>query len=482
MNILSVSSEVAPFSRTGGMGDVCGALPRALAARGNRVVTVSPRYGREHDHLAWDTGVTFTFWLFGSWHEVRYTLHEAEPGLAHILVENPHFERPGIYGDDSGAYGDNLMRFALLCRAALEVPRRVPVFGALLGDDITVHAHDWHASLALVYLSALYKPLGIYSGARGVLNVHNAAHHGRYAASEYGGLDLSPRHLSALADDGNLSCLKAGIVCASDVVAVSPTFAQELTTPAGGFGMDAYLRARANAGRLHGVLNGVDIDEWNPETDPHLPAHFSLADLSGKAECKAALQRELGLPVRADVPLVGMVARLDYQKGVDLLAGVGDWIARQDMQLVVLGTGSAKLAGALQHMQAHLPDKVRACIAFDTALSHRIFAASDLTLVPSRFEPCGLTQMYGMRYGAVPVVRSTGGLVDTVDIWNPADGTGVGWRFSEASTRGLLDALGWALLTWWKHPEAFARIRANGMSRDFSWSNAAARYEQIYQG
>jgi len=482
MNILSVSAEVAPFSRTGGMGDVCGALPRALAARGNRVVTVSPRYGRENDHLAWDTGVTFGFWLFGDWHQVRYTLQEIEPGLAHVLVENPHFERGGIYGDDSGSYGDNLLRFALLCRAALEVPRRVPVFGELLGDDITVHVHDWSSALALVYLAAHYKPLGIYSEARGVMNVHNAAHHGRYAASEFGGLDLAPRHLSALADDGNLSCLKAGLVCASDIVAVSPTFARELTTPAGGFGMDAYLRARASEGRLHGVLNGVDTDEWDPANDAHIAAGYTADDLSGKAACKAALQQELGLPVRDDVPVVGMVARLDYQKGVDLLTGIGDWIARQDMQLVVLGTGSERLANELRHMQARFPDKVRACIAFDNGLSHRIFAGSDFCLVPSRFEPCGLTQMYGMRYGAVPVVRSTGGLVDTVDIWNPADGTGVGWRFSEASPQGLLTALGWALLTWWNHPDAFARVRENGMRRDLSWDGAAAIYEQIYRG
>jgi starch synthase len=409
MNILSVSSEVAPFSRTGGMGDVCGALPRALAMRGNRAVTVSPRYGRERDNLAWDTGVEFSFWLFGAWHTVRYYLHEADDGSDFVLVENPHLARPGIYGDDRGAYGDNLLRFALLCRAALEVPRLLPIRGGLLGEDFALHVHDWPSALALVYLAALYKPLGIYSRVRGVLNIHNAAHHGRFAASDFGGLDLAPRHLATLVDDGTLCLLKAGIVCASEVVAVSPTFARDLTTPQGGFGMDAYLRSKAAAGALHGVLNGIDDAVWDPASDPHIAAPYSREDLAGKAACKAALQQELGLPVRPEVPIIGMVARLDYQKGVDLITDAAPWIARQDLQLVVLGTGSQRIADALRGLQAAAPAKVRAVIAFDDALSHRIFAASDLSLVPSRFEPCGLTQMYGMRYGAVPVVRGTGG-------------------------------------------------------------------------
>ncbi len=483
MNVLSVSAEIAPFSRTGGMGDVCGALPRALAARGHRVTTASPRYGLEMDSLAWDTGLTWSFHLFGAYREVRYFLHRDDRGVDHVLVHSPLLHRGGIYGDGAGPYGDNLLRFALLSRAALELPRRLPlggrVGGPVMGEDFVLHAHDWSAALSLVYLRAHYQPLGLYPGVRAVLSLHNAAHHGRFAPGDFEGLDLSPRHRPSLEHEGDLSCLKAGIVTADDIVAVSPSFARELRTPAGGFGMDRYLRDREG---LHGVLNGVDTREWDPATDPWLPAPFQVGQLAGKAACKAALQRELGLPVRADRPLIGMVARLDYQKGVDLVIDAGPWLIEQGAQLAVLGTGDPRLAEALRALESRAPESVRVRIAFDTGLSHRIFGGADLCLVPSRFEPCGLTQLYGMRYGAVPVVRSTGGLADTVIPWNPGEGSGTGWRFEEASAAGLAEALGWALLTWRDYPEAFARVRENGMRADWSWDRSAARYEQIYGG
>jgi len=482
VNILSVSAETHPFSRTGGMGDVCGALPAALAARGHRVVAVSPRYGRENDELAWDTGVEFSFWLFGSYRRVRYFCYEAPGGETHVLVGSPLFERPGIYGDDQGAYRDNLLRFALLCRAALEVPRRVPIAGALLGESFALHAHDWSSSLALLYLAAHYKPLGLYSEVRGVLSVHNAAHHGRYPIDDFGGLELAPRHLQAVDDRGALGCLKAGLWCASDVVAVSPTFARELCTREGGFNMDHWMRVHRDRGHLHGVLNGVDRAAWDPADDEHTAAPFSRGDLAGKAACKAALQSELGLPVRPEAPLLGIVARLDYQKGVDLLVDAAGWLLSQDAQLVVLGTGDPRIAGALRALAARHPHQVAARIDFDGPLSHRIFAGADICLVPSRFEPCGLTQMYGMRYGAVPVVRSTGGLADTVQTWDPKTGEGTGWRFVDATAEGLVRALRFAIRTWYEHPEAFATIRDNGMAQEFSWDAAAARYEAIYAG
>lgn len=480
MNILSVSAEQAPYSQTGGLADVAAALPAALAGRGHRVVTVSPSYGRAADALAWDTGVRLRFWLFGQWHEVGLSCRRVSPNLAHVLVNHLSYRRGGIYGDSAGPYEDNLMRYALLCRAALEVPRVVNALAdgpeGRLGEDFVLHAHDWHAALAAVYLRAHYHPVGLYAGARAVLTLHNAAHQGRYEGGLFSGLDLAPRHWETLAWGDTLCALKAGIVSADRVTAVSPTFAQDLRTPEGGFGLDPFLRRV----RLQGILNGIDTALWDPAQDPHTAAPFGAEDLAGKARCKAALQAELGLPVRPEVPLYGLVARLDFQKGVDSLLRIGPWLAEQDLQLVVLGSGASSLERGLKALQAQAPQRVRALTTFDVPLSHRIYAAADFLLVPSLFEPCGLTQLYAMRYGALPVVRATGGLKDSVQPWSPATGEGVGWTYGPPEELGT--ALYWSFRTWWDHPEAIARLRHNAMTRDWSWARAAGEYEGVMEG
>ncbi len=484
MKILFVAAEVAPFSKTGGLGDVCGALPAALAARGHQVVTVSPCYGGARvAGRSWEERGGFWFWLFGAHHEVRFIVSEEGPGLAHVLLANPMYDRGGIYGDDSGVFGDNQLRYALMARASLEVARAAPLWqGAPLGEPDIVHAHDWQGALVPLYLNALYKPIGLFQSTRSVLTLHNAAHQGLFAPSTLGGLDLSGRHAATLQHDGALNTLKGGIVSADRVTAVSPTFAQELMTPSGGFGLDGVLRDKRDAGQLIGILNGIDDREWDPSSDPELLHPFDAADLSGKARSKEALQLELGLPRRADVPLFGIVSRLDWQKGVELLLAGSPSIFAQDLQFIVLGLGDPKLHEGLLALQRSWPDKIRVRLAKDFSLSHRVFAGSDFIVVPSLFEPCGLTQLYAMRYGAAPVVRAVGGLRDSVQPWDPSSQAGTGWTFDDFTPGALAETIGWAAHTWHTYPEAFARIQQNGMAIDWSWASAAKTFEDLYDG
>ncbi len=474
MKIVQVSAELAPWSKTGGLGDVCGALPKALVKRGHRVLTVAPRYKAYED--AWDTGVRARVTLFGAVHDVGY-YHCLRDGVEHLFVDHVSFHRPGIYGDKSGAYGDNLFRYALLSRAALEATFRVPLSeGAPLGEDVVFHANDWHTALVPLFLEAVYRPAGRFESAGSVLSLHNMGHHGTQPRSEFDGLDVAPRWLPAMDFDGHLNILKTGIALARKLVAVSPTYAREIQTGLG-FGLDGLLSARQRD--LVGILNGVD-DAWDPTNDVHLPAHFSADDLTGKAVCKAALQAELGLPVRPEVPMLALIARLDHQKGIDLVAEAMPWLMRQDVQVVMLGSGAPEWQAFFRESERRNPSRVRGWVGFNEGLAHRIEAAADIFMMPSRFEPCGLNQMYSMRYGTVPVVHATGGLADTVETFSPAAGTGTGWAFRSFSAEAFVDALGWALLTYSRFPDAWRGLQERGMRTDFSWDRSASRYERVY--
>jgi starch synthase len=474
MNIAIVAAEVAPWSKTGGLGDVCGALPKALAALGHRVMTIAPRYKEYPD--AWDTSVRALVFLFGQHHQVAF-FHTKVEGVHHVFVDHPCFHRGGIYGDASGAYGDNLFRFALLSRAAIEAAANVPLDGVPMGEDLVFHVNDWHTGLLPLYLEAVYRPAGRFPGAGTVLGVHNAGHHGSVAAHEFAGLDISARWWPAADFDGRLNPLKAGATLARKIVAVSPNYAREITGPLG-FGLEGVFASRG--ADLLGILNGVD-DTWRPETDIHIAQHFSAEDLTGKAACKAALQLELGLPVRADVPILGVVARLDHQKGIDLVEAAAPWLLRHDVQLVLLGSGSAALESFFRHAEHTWPDKARGWVGFNEGLAHRIEAGSDLFLMPSRFEPCGLNQMYSLRYGTVPVVHATGGLADTVETFDPLANRGTGWAFKSFTVEAFVEALGWALYTWRNHPSAWKEIQLRGMTQDFSWERSALEYVKVYE-
>lgn len=473
MDVLFVASEMAPFSKTGGLADVAGALPKALAARGNRVIAVSPRYTVVPEAV--DSGLVASVWLYGQLHRCRLFVLDRD-GVRWVLVDNPCYHRGGIYGDDQGAYDDNLFRYALLSRVAIEVAESMP---ALDGERLVrpvFHANDWHTGLLPVYLASRYKQAGQLHGSRVVLGLHNLGHQGTTRRTSFRGLGIPDAAWPWLDMHGHLNPLKAGIVTADALVAVSPTYSRQIQQDQG-FGLEGLLRERSD--RLIGIVNGIG-PEWDPATDEHLPQTFTADDLEGKKVCKAELQRSLGLPVR-DVPLFGMVSRLDHQKGVDLVEAVAPWLLSHDVQLVMLGSGSPTYEAFFRRSERRWPRQARGWVGFSEPLAHRIEAASDVFLMPSRFEPCGLNQLYSMRYGAVPVVHATGGLADTVRTASPGRDDATGWAFSPHTVGAFQEALGYALLTMTRYPEAFARIRENGMRSDWSWDRSAARYEAVYR-
>lgn len=473
MDVLFVASEMAPFSKTGGLADVAGALPRALAARGNRVIAVSPRYNVVPE--AEDCGLAANIWLYGKLHTARLFILDRD-GVRWVLVDNPCYHRGGIYGDENGAYDDNLFRYALLCRVAIEVAETLPALDGERLDRPVFHANDWHTGLLPVYLTAAYKQRGRLHGSRVVLGLHNLGHQGTTRASAFSGLGIPRAAWPWLDMHGHLNPLKAGVVTADALVAVSPTYSRQIQVDQG-FGLEKLLRQRRD--RLIGIVNGIG-PEWDPSTDEHLAETYSVDDLEGKKACKSALQRALGLPVR-DVPVFGMVSRLDHQKGIDLVEEVAPWLLSHDVQLVMLGSGASRYEAFFRRAERRWPRQARGWVGFSEPLAHQIEAASDVFLMPSRFEPCGLNQLYSMRYGAVPVVHATGGLADTVRTASPGREDATGWAFRPHTAGAFQEALGYALLTMGRYPEAFERIRENGMRSDWSWDRSAARYEAVYR-
>ena len=467
MDIVFVASEMTPFSKTGGLADVAEALPRALAARGHSVWAISPRYRPIDGEVASDA--RFHVRLFGMVHEVR--LYEVkEGGVSFVLVDHPSFHRAGIYGDAHGSYGDNLFRFALLTRTALEL-------GLAVSERPVFHANDWHTALLPVFLDAKYRPRGLLKHAATVLGLHNLGHQGSADGAAFDGLDIDGRFWPTVEMSGRLNPLKAGIVSADALVAVSPSYAKQIQADHG-FGLESVLRMRSDW--LVGVLNGID-DRWDPATDPHLAENFDASDLAGKAACKRALQQEMGLPVRPDVPMLGLISRLDHQKGVDLVQEISPWLLERDVQLMMLGSGAPEFEHFFREVERRWPDRARGWVGFNEPLAHRIEAACDIFLMPSRFEPCGLNQMYSMRYGTVPIVHATGGLADTVTTVDPRHDRGNGWAFSPLTSAAFARSVTYALETYWNYPEAWRRIQERGMTTDFSWDRSAALYEEIYQ-
>jgi starch synthase len=437
------------------------------------VVAISPRYKPVADEK--ELPIRVRFWLHGQEHAAGFHAVDRD-GVRYVLVDNPCFHRKGIYGDDRGAYPDNLFRYALLTRAALEVAPLIPVNGAPLGERVVFHANDWHTGLLPVYLDAHYRPVGRYAHAATVLGLHNLGHQGSTGRDAFDDLDLAPRWWPVLDMGGRLNPLKAGIVAADALVAVSPTYAKQIQLDHG-FGLESALRLRRE--RIVGILNGID-EAWDPSTDRFLPARFDADDLSGKAVCKASLQKELGLPVR-DVPLLGLVSRLDHQKGIDLVEQITPWLMARGVQLVMLGSGSPRHEAFLESLARKYPHQARGRVGFDEAMAHRIEAGCDLFLMPSRFEPCGLNQMYSMRYGTPPIVHATGGLADTVIHVDPRRTDGTGWSFREHTPEAFAQCVSWALSTWSEYRAAWRRIQRNGMTTDFSWDRSASLYERVYE-
>jgi starch synthase len=466
-SVLLIGSEATPFAKTGGLADVLGALPQALARLGWDATVALPRYrGVDAGTLVERFPVT----VGGFTREVGFFEAPLGDGARALLVECADlFDREALYAVRNVDYPDNPRRFALLVRAALEFASRRG-----RGPSV-VHAHDWQAGLAPVYLNSLYASHPTLAAAASVFTIHNLAYQGVFEPDWLPRLDLPWELLTIdqLEYWGRISFLKGGINDADAITTVSPRYASEIQTPELGFGFDGILRQRA--GDLFGILNGIDTTLWNPATDPYLPAHFDARDRAGKRAAKAAVLARYGLASFDSPrgrPLVGMISRMVDQKGLDLIAAIADQLPTLDASFVVLGTGAAQYEDMWRRLAAAHPDRIGAFIGFDEPLAHLIEAGADLFLMPSRFEPCGLNQMYSLRYGTIPIVHAVGGLADTVDEAN-------GFVFTGYTPEALAAALRRALAAF-RDPDRWEALQLAGMAADHSWDRSAAEYVTIY--
>jgi starch synthase len=466
IKVLMVASEAAPFAKTGGLADVVGALPAALKALDCEVAVLIPRYRRIELTTARRVYDSMPIWLGGTLHAT--SLYQADAGTPYYFLEAPSlYDRDGYYGDASGDYPDNAVRFAVLSRAALAVARSV------FRPQI-LHCHDWQAGLVPVYLKTDFAYDPTILGIKTLFTIHNLGYQGLFPPAVLPQVGVSPSlfRVDGLEFYGKVNFLKGGLLFSDALSTVSRRYAAEIQTDEYGFGLDGVLRARA--ADLHGILNGVDYQNWNPISDPHLAAHYSPEDLRGKRECKRDLLREFALPEAAMTrPLLGVVSRLASQKGADLLLEIAPDLAKDDLYLVVLGAGDAVYETKLRAVAAAHPDHIGLEIGYDEALAHRIEAGADMFLMPSRYEPGGLNQLYSLRYGTVPVVRATGGLDDTIE-------EGTGFKFQQYSAPAFLAAIRAASAAYAKRQSWEAMMR-RGMSQDFSWHVSAGEYAALYR-
>jgi starch synthase len=470
LHVAYVTPEMVPFVKTGGLADVSAALPKALVKLGHRVTVILPRYGSVAPVPGEPAGVA-GIPLAGAVSRVGYHVAGTAEGVEVVFLDHPpSFDRPRPYGFD-----DDHLRFALFARGALEYFRtrgeRPDVF----------HAHDWQAGLVPVYSKALYWDDPALRRMATVFTIHNVAYQGQFGTEVLDAIGL-PRHLGssfALGYHGGLSYLKGGTEFAEEVTTVSPTYAREIQGDEHGFGFQEAARSRAED--LVGILNGVDYEVWDPQADEHIARRYWARDLRGKRRCKADVLGAFGLADTPELPLVGVISRLVWQKGFDIVAGAWWDLLQRPLRMVILGTGEDGVQAGLAGLAERAPDRFAVRFAYDEGLAHRVMAGADMFLMPSRSEPCGLTQMYALRYGTVPIVRSTGGLVDTVEPWEPATQEGTGFRFDHPDGTGLVWALDQAL-TAQRDRKGWETLMRNGMAKDFSWERSAREYVKMYEG
>jgi starch synthase len=467
LRVAILSSEALPFAKTGGLADVSGALPKALKAEGLDSLLIIPLYDQVDRSLLSGTLVDD---LEVDWRgeQPRIPVRESSELNAptYLLEAPPYFARRSIYGEP-----DDFERFAFFCRAAIALLRR-------LGKtpDI-VHCNDWPCGFASVELRSRRRRDSFFEPTRILFSIHNLAYQGTFSPSHLWWLGFAPD-----ADDfihsGAASALKAGIIAADALATVSPRYAREIQTPEQGYGLDWLLRARSD--RLAGITNGVDYEIWNPETDPYIAAHFSAQDLSGKRTCKLDLLRRFDLPAEPERPIIAIISRLVAQKGYDLIRQAAQGILGTGAFFIALGAGAREYEEFLQSWHDRAPDRVGIYKGYaGEPLAHQIEAGADIFLMPSLYEPCGLNQMYSMRYGTVPVVRATGGLDDTVQSFDPATTQGNGFKFGPYAASAMLEKIREGLY-FYSQPELWAKIQRNGMTADNSWSAAARKYLQLY--
>lgn len=476
MRILFVASECVPFSKTGGLADVVGALPKFISQMGHEVDVLIPRYSRMSmeglslvsPSLTVTMGNRLKFcsiWRLGK---------TPAAGVNYYFVNSPeYFDRQELYGDKAGDYPDNAERFALLSRAAIEFAKR-----SVTAPDI-IHCHDWQSALVPVLLKSEYNGDWFFGKTATVFTIHNMGYQGLFGTQtmQTVGLQTNFYHPGSLEFFGKVNYLKGGIVYADAMTTVSRKYSQEIQTAEFGFGLDGVIRSRAND--VHGIVNGIDYSEWSPATDPFIAENYTPQNLKGKNECKRDLLREFKLPEKLDRPLIGMISRLADQKGFDLIAeGIEPLLAMKPL-FVVLGSGDQKYEYLLHRIASVHPQQFGLKLAYDNKLAHKIEAGADIFLMPSKYEPCGLNQIYSLKYGTVPVVRATGGLDDTVDPFDAASGVGTGFKFQEYTPAALVAAVREALKTY-QNQNLWRRLMQNGMARDFSWNASARQYIQLY--
>jgi len=483
MKIVFATAEVSPIAKTGGLGDVCGSLPKALAKLGHDVVIFMPYYRQarhwfeKHDRTPYQAAPTVTI-AWANWVAEATFLRSTLPGtdIPLILVANDFFfERDHIYSHLDNGFDDYLMRFTFFSRAVI---RGCEVLD--IQPDI-LHAHDWHASLLPVYLHSGLRGDPHFAKTRAVYTIHNLMYQGVAGPEAFALTGLHSRYWApdALEHFGTLNPMKGGILFADQVTTVSPTYAREIRTSELGAGLDGVLRAVSH--KFSGVLNGIDVEEWDPAIDPLLAANYDANSLEEKIDNKRALVNEAGFAFSAKAPVIGSVSRLVGQKGFQLLIPILERLLAAGAQVVLLGSGEPDFEQAMEEIAARHPQRCRAWIGFDNALAHRIYAGSDLLLMPSIYEPCGLNQMYALRYGTLPIVRLTGGLADTVI---PFDGTNLdvanGFGFAAAHPVELYLAT-WVAMLNFKDGDAWKSLQTNGMAADFSWERSASEYDRIYK-
>lgn len=476
LSVALISSEIGPFAKTGGLADVLGSLGEAFKLMGAKPTYIMPKYRRvsEEGLIRLDQKISF----IQNHQHVQAAIWEGEhpSGIPIYFIDMPHyFDRPGIYGEH-GDYHDNCERFASFSRASIELLKILNI-----KTDV-IHIHDWQTALIPLYLKTIYASDDFFKGTRSILTIHNLGYQGLFDQQEFHKLELNsqfftPKYLEFY---GRINFLKAGLVSADALTTVSETYAKEVLTPQFGFGLHGVLKKRED--HFKGILNGIDMNIWNPKTDTHLTARYCSQSMEGKQVCKAALQQEMQLPVLPQKPIVALMSRLVDQKGIDIVTELMTYpgIEKLDFQFIVHGQGDIRLEQALNGLMGIFPGKVVTKIGYyDEALAHRIEAGADFFLMPSRYEPCGLNQMYSLRYGTIPIVRRVGGLSDTVIDVDHQPNEGTGFHFKRASTTDLEGALKRAL-SYFDNPTTLNQIRERGMKQDFSWDRSAGQYLNFY--
>jgi starch synthase len=475
MHIVFAASECVPFSKTGGLADVVGALPRALAALGHQVSVFVPRYRQTKltDPVTVVRSITIPF--DDTYRFASVVSGGSQAGVRFFFVEYPqYFDRDALYGTAAGDYPDNAERFALFSRAVIEATK-------ILGAPQVFHCHDWQSALIPILLRTTYAEDPAFRDVSTVFTIHNMGYQGLFPPETLPLLML-PWDLftiSKMEFFGQVNFLKGALTYSDYITTVSKKYSQEIQTAEYGFGLEGVLRGRAST--VSGIVNGVDYDEWSPQADKFIVSKYSPQDLTAKAKCKQDLLSAFGMAAAdPSLPVIGIVSRFAAQKGFDLIAQVADRLAREEMTLVVLGSGDKAYEEMFVRLNKQFPNKIAVRVAYDNAIAHKIEAGADMFLMPSRYEPCGLNQIYSLKYGTVPIVRATGGLDDTIEPWDARSGKGTGFKFIEYNGESLLLTVKQALQAY-RDQTSWQVLMRNGMSKDFSWSASAREYGKIYE-